>query len=75
MKVQIPFQQLLTLVRNLSPKQKAQLRKELSEEKTQVEPEKDQFIDFLINGPVYSKKDIAIIEENRKSIAEWRTKS
>ena len=75
MKVQIPFQQLLTLVRNLSPKQKAQLRKELSEEKPQVEPEKDEFIDFLIKGPVCSKKDIAIIEENRKSIAEWRTKS
>ncbi|MGN6436823.1 MAG: hypothetical protein ACTHMM_09835 [Agriterribacter sp.] len=73
MKVQVPFQQLLTLVKTLTPTQKARLRKELDE--VSDEPKEDDFINFLLQGPVYSNKDIAIIEENRKSIAEWRTKS
>ncbi len=74
-KVQIPFQQLLTIVKTLTPAQKARLRKELDEEKPVSKPEEDDFINLLLNGPVYSDKDIAIIEENRKSIAAWRTKS
>ncbi len=36
---------------------------------------KDEFIDFLLKAPVYTDTDIAIIEENRKSINAWRTKS
>ncbi len=73
-KVQVPFQQLLTLVKSLTPTEKAKLRKELDEDKLAI-TDKDAFIDFLLNGPVYSEKDIAIIEENRKSIAAWRTKN
>ena len=74
MKVQIPFQQLLTAVKTLTPAQKARLRQELVEEK----PDKDdkaEFIEMLLNGPVYSEKEILTIEENRKSISKWRTKS
>lgn len=74
LKVQVPFQQLLTIVRALTHSQKAKLRAELNEE--QAEPkEKDDFIEYLLNGPVYDDKDIKIIEENGKSIATWRTKS
>jgi hypothetical protein len=71
MKVQIPFQQLLTAVKTLSGPQKARLQRELSEE----EPKQDKtaFIEMLLNGPVFTEKDIDIIEENRKSIAAWRT--
>ncbi len=74
MKVQVPFQQLLTIVKTLTPSQKAKLREELSEEKTEIKNQ-DDFIEFLLSGPVYSDKDIQTIEENRKSIAKWRTKS
>lgn len=73
MKVQVPFQQLLTLVKSLTPAQKQKLRQELDA----AEPpskDKDEFIDYLLNGPVYSDKEIKVIEENRKSIAAWRTK-
>lgn len=73
MKVQVPFQQLLTIVKTLTPTQKARLRQELKEDKP-TKKEKDDYIEFLLNGPVYSEKDIAIVEENRKSIAAWRTK-
>lgn len=74
MKVQVPFQQLLTIVKTLTPIQKAKLREELNEEKTAIKSQ-DDFIEFLLNGPVYSDKDIQTIEENKKSISKWRTKN
>ncbi|MEO5990355.1 MAG: hypothetical protein ABIP68_01865 [Ferruginibacter sp.] len=74
MKFQVPFQQLLTLVKSLTPGQKAILRQELAENKPPTK-DKDDFIEYLLNGPVYSDREINIIEENRKSIAAWRTKS
>ena len=73
MKVQVPFNQLLTVVRTLTPGQKAKLRAELSEEKV-LTNQNDDIIEYLLNGPVYDEKDINIIEENRKSITKWRTK-
>ena len=73
MKVQVPFNQLLTVVRTLTPSQKAKLRAELSEEKV-LATQNDDIIEYLLNGPVYDEKDITIIEENRKSITKWRTK-
>lgn len=73
MKVQVPFNQLLTIVKSLTPAQKAKLRQELTEEKP-PQKDKDDFIEFLLNGPVYSDKEIKVIEDNRKSIAVWRAK-
>jgi hypothetical protein len=74
LKVQLPFQQLLTIAKTLTPSQKAKLRKELSEGNTEIKPD-DDFINFLLNGPVYSDNDLATIEENGKSITKWRTKN
>lgn len=74
MKVQVPFQELLTIVKKLSPSQKAKLRAELNEEKVETK-QQDDFIEYLLKGPVYTDKDIQIIQENRKSITAWRTKS
>lgn len=74
MKVQVPFQQLLTIVKTLTPGQKAKLREELNEEKNETKYQ-DDFIEFLLGGPVYSDKDLQTIEENKKSIAKWRTKN
>ena len=74
MKVQVPFQQLLTIVKTLTPGQKAKLREELNEEKAEIKNQ-DDFIEFLLSGPVFSEKDIQTIEENRKSIAKWRKKN
>jgi hypothetical protein len=28
---------------------------------------------FLLNGPTFSKKQLNVIEENRKAINKWRT--
>ena len=73
MKVQVPFQQLLTIVKTLTPSQKAKLRAELNEEKVETK-QQDDFIEYLLKGPVYNDKDLQIIEGNRKSITAWRTK-
>ena len=73
-KLDIPFQQLLTVVKRLTPSQKAKLRQELTEEEP-AKQDKSDFIEMLLNGPVYSEKDIQTIEDNRKSIAKWRIKS
>jgi hypothetical protein len=74
MKVEVPFEQLLTLVKTLAQTQKIRLRKELNEDKP-TEKRKDEFIEFLLNATFYKEKDITIIEDNRKIIAAWRTKS
>jgi len=74
MKVQIPFQQLLTAVKALTPSQKIRLRQELAEEKSEKD-DKSTFIEMLLNGPVFTENEIQTIEENRKSIAKWRTKN
>jgi hypothetical protein len=73
MKVQVPFQKLLELVKALTPTQKAQLAQELVNENPPKEG-KESFIDFLLKGPTYSKKEITVIKENRKSISSWRTR-
>ncbi len=74
LKVQIPFQQLLIAVKTLTSSQKARLKQELEAEKI-GKNDKASFIEMLLNGPVFTEKDIQTIEENRKSIAKWQTKN
>lgn len=74
MKLNIPFQQLLKLIKSLTPSQKGKLLQKLTEE-TSSKGDKDDFIEYLLNGPTYSEKDLQLIEENRKSITTWRTKN
>lgn len=73
-KVQIPFQKLLSAVKTLTPGQKKRLRQELADERT-GKIDKSTFMEILLGGPVYSDEEIKTIEENRKSISKWRTKS
>lgn len=71
-KLQIPFQQLLTAVKTLTPTQKSKLRQELNDDQSAPD-DKAAYIDMLLEGPVYTEKEIQTIEENKKSIAKWRT--
>jgi hypothetical protein len=72
-KARLPFQALLDLIKTLSPAEKKKLKKELESSATPT-ASKDDFINYLMNGPVYNKDEIRQIEENHKSISEWRTK-
>ncbi len=67
MNLEIPFQQLLSAVKTLTPAEKARLKQELTEEE-----DKSVFIEMLLKGPVYTEEQIQTIEENRKSITQWR---
>jgi len=73
-KVQIPFEELVAVIRQLSPAQKADLQKELAQ---QVIPttKKSRLTELLLNGPVFTDEQIETIEETRKSINQWRTAS
>ena len=74
LKVQIPFQQFLTAVKTLTPAQKVRLKEELTDEKSS-KGDKEAFIEMLLQGPVFTEKEIETIEENRKSITKWRAKN
>ena len=69
----IPFQQILTVVKTLSPAQKEKLRAELNNEQENSK-KITSFTQLLLKGPIYTKKQIETIENNRKSITVWRTR-
>ncbi len=70
--VDIGFDQLLKIVKALPATQLEQLKeeigKEVKEEKTSTDLE-----DLLLKGPVATPEQLAVIEENRKAINQWRT--
>ncbi|MCF0061148.1 hypothetical protein MUK70_18070 [Dyadobacter chenwenxiniae] len=51
-KTHIPFQDLVKIVKQLSPTQKAWLQKELAAEST-PEPKQSRLTELLLNGPVF----------------------
>lgn len=72
-KVQIPFEELVAIVKQLSPTQKAKLQEELGQE-PQPHTKTFRLTELLLNGPVFTNEQIKTIEETRKSINQWRTK-
>ncbi|GAB3918508.1 hypothetical protein GCM10028804_08500 [Larkinella terrae] len=75
LKVQIPFQQLVRIVKQLSPAQKAKLQKELMASEAKPVSKNSSLTELLLNGPVFTDDQIETIQENRKAINQWRTES
>lgn len=71
-KVDIPFEELVTIIRQLSPTLKARLQEELAAE-GKLTTKKSRLTELLLNGPVFTDQQVKTIEETRKSINEWRT--
>jgi hypothetical protein len=69
----VPFEQILKMVKGLPEVQKKEIRKELDNEGDNGSSTKDLKA-LLLKGPVATKEDLAVIESNRKSINQWRTK-
>jgi hypothetical protein len=67
----IGFDQLLKIVKNLSSRQLKQLKAEIEKETT--EAGKVDLESLLLNGPTATKKQLDIINQNRKAINQWRT--
>ena len=74
LKAEIPFKQILTVVKSLTPSQKEQLRVVLSSETKITSAKQSDLTQLLLSGPVFSKKQIDVIKQNRKSINQWRIK-
>lgn len=72
-RVHIPFEELVSIVRQLSPTEKAKLQQELAKE-AKPTSKNSRLTELLLNGPVFTDEQIKTIEETRKSINQWRTK-
>lgn len=72
MKVNMPFNQLLVLIKKLSPNEKQKIKKEL--EADELKPKGNSFKELLLSGPVFTATQIKAIENTHKSINEWRQK-
>jgi len=71
--LQIPFEQILSIVPQLSPNEKAKLQEALNNEGISKIQSKSSLKELLLSGPVFSEEQIKTIEEERKSINAWRT--
>jgi hypothetical protein len=70
--VDIEFDQLVKMVKNL-PTGKLRQLKTVIDQKTIKEKPKSNLKKLLLNGPIATKKQIQTIEKNRKAINQWRT--
>jgi hypothetical protein len=70
--VDIEFDQLLKIVKNLPSSKLKQLKNEIEKEARQ---EKSGDLEsLLLNGPTATKRQLETIRKNRKAINQWRTK-
>ena len=76
LKINLEYEQLLGLVKQLPAAKLVQLKSELSnnliDEKSKSEI--SEFQDFLLRGPVMSDAQYEQFLENRKWFNQWRTK-
>ncbi|HEX8356556.1 MAG TPA: hypothetical protein VF610_04060 [Segetibacter sp.] len=71
--VDIEFDQLVKLVKQLQPTQWTKLKREV-EEKGAVPGQNSDLVSLLLSAPTYSKKQLDDVAKTRKAINQWRTK-
>lgn len=71
--VDIKFDDLLKIVKKLPAGQLKLLKAEIEKEVQTASPKID-LETLLLSGPSATKKQLNIIENNRKAINQWRTK-
>ena len=69
--IDIPFDQLVKLIKSLPKGQLKELKAEIEKEDKNLKT--SELEDLLLNGPTATKQQIEQIIENRKSINQWRT--
>lgn len=67
----IPFEQLIKIVKALPAKQLKKLRHEIEHGLTEKKA-KAPLEDLLLHGPTATKKQLDTITNNRKAIEQWR---
>ena len=72
--VDLPFDQLMNLIKHLPANQIAKLKSELDDAfiDSKAKDEKTEFQKFLLMGPVMSDEQYKQFKENRKRFNQWR---
>jgi hypothetical protein len=71
--VEIEFDQLVKIAKQLPAKQWTKLKKEV-EEKISNPGQNSDLVSLLLSAPTYSKKQLNEVAKTRKAINQWRTK-
>ena len=71
--VEIEFDQLVKIVKQLPAKQWSKLKKEVEESKPNSD-KNAELISLLLSAPTYSKEQLEEVANTRKAINKWRTK-
>jgi hypothetical protein len=71
--VDIGFENLVKIVKQLPKDQLLRFKKELEMESAE-DTELKNFRSFLLDAPVFTDEQIATIEQTRKDIDKWETK-
>lgn len=71
--VDIEFEQLVKLAKQLPTTQWKKLKKEVEEE-VSIPRQNSDLVSLLLSAPTYSKKQLDEIAKTRKAINKWRTK-
>ena len=74
--VNIPYEQLINIIRHLPANQLAKIKSDLEHvvAVNNTETEKTNFQEFLLKGPVMTDDQYSAFKENRKAFNQWRTK-
>jgi len=71
--VDIGFEQLVQLAKQLPPTQWTKLKTAVEKEQPPKEAVSDMEA-FLLNAPTFTKKQLDEVAKTRKAISQWRTK-
>ena len=72
-KLNIPFEQLLRALSQLSPKQRLKAKAVLEQKRTGTTSEGEESLaELLLHGPVFSKEQLLRMAEARNAFATWR---
>lgn len=71
--IDIEYNQLVKLVKQLPKKQWTKLKSEVEQMEVPADTPSDM-LSLLLNGPTFNKKQLDEIEKARKEINQWRTK-
>jgi hypothetical protein len=71
--IEIGYDQLVKLVKQLPKKKWTQLKSEVEESQASSDTQTDM-LTLLLNGPTFNKKQLDEIAKARKEINQWRTK-
>lgn len=74
--IDIPYEQLIDIIRNLPANQLEKIKSDLENTApiNKDENEKADFRKFILKGPVMTDEQYSAFKDNRKAFNQWRSK-